>query len=268
MRAWGCAHNRSSQASRRFLDSCVNLPSSILFHLPGCFSPLLLSLPSHAAPPAPAHPSPRLNCIQTDHKAVMAKMEKSLHALHEARALARAAAATASPTAAPPSSSSSAPAPRSASSTAAGTPPTLSLVPIAKVNQVCTSGGERSSTLFVDTPSFFAFCLDCTTNGDCGWKVNRTLYPDIHRLAQSYEASMRDANRSKVQSRCCIRHSAAVLTPHLIFDVDRVESARCFPHLCISGRVMYVSLLRCFAAYAPHVCRHVLESFVWRAPVA
>lgn len=25
----------------------------------------------------------RLNCIQTDHKAVMTKLEKSLHALHE-----------------------------------------------------------------------------------------------------------------------------------------------------------------------------------------
>lgn len=29
----------------------------------------------------------RLNCIQTDHKAVMAKIEKSLHALHEVRNL-------------------------------------------------------------------------------------------------------------------------------------------------------------------------------------
>lgn len=47
-----------------------------------------LSLPLFYVPLSSMPPlGRRLNCIQTDHKAVMAKVESSLHALHEVSAL-------------------------------------------------------------------------------------------------------------------------------------------------------------------------------------
>eukprot|EP00752_Nemacystus_decipiens_P014727 g13116.t1 len=76
----------------------------------------------------------RFNCIQTDHKAVMSKLEKSLHVLHAARS----ARPTPTPSAARPSSS---PAHALAAPSAlAGD----SLVPIAKVNEV--SDGSPAAT--------------------------------------------------------------------------------------------------------------------------
>ncbi|CAM9124959.1 unnamed protein product, partial [Ectocarpus sp. 12 AP-2014] len=85
----------------------------------------------------------RFNCIQTDHKAVMSRIEKSLHALHDAR-LAR-------PTPLP-----------TASSVTAATPPTpslvggdsaaaasMSLAPIAKVNQVSEGSPASAAGLAV-----------------------------------------------------------------------------------------------------------------------
>ncbi|CBN80120.1 conserved unknown protein [Ectocarpus siliculosus] len=85
----------------------------------------------------------RFNCIQTDHKAVMSRIEKSLHALHDAR-LAR-------PTPLP-----------AASSVTAATPPTpslvggdsaaaasMSLAPIAKVNQVSEGSPASAAGLAV-----------------------------------------------------------------------------------------------------------------------
>lgn len=89
----------------------------------------------HATPPYVSSPLPpltfpantRFNCIQTDHKAVMSRIEKSLHALHDAR-LAR---PTPLPTATPPTPSSI-----GGDSAAAAS---MSLAPIAKVNQVRTA---------------------------------------------------------------------------------------------------------------------------------
>ncbi|CAM9092208.1 unnamed protein product [Ectocarpus sp. 4 AP-2014] len=76
----------------------------------------------------------RFNCIQTDHKAVMSRIEKSLHALHDAR-LAR-------PTPLPTASSVTAATPPASSligRDSAAAAASMSLAPIAKVNQVKTS---------------------------------------------------------------------------------------------------------------------------------
>ncbi|CAN0149107.1 unnamed protein product, partial [Ectocarpus fasciculatus] len=88
----------------------------------------------------------RFNCIQTDHKAVMSRIEKSLHALHDAR-LARPSplpTASSSVTAATPPTSSSSLAGGDSAATAS-----MSLAPIAKVNQVSEGSPASAAGLAV-----------------------------------------------------------------------------------------------------------------------
>ncbi|CAB1120204.1 unnamed protein product [Ectocarpus sp. CCAP 1310/34] len=86
----------------------------------------------------------RFNCIQTDHKAVMSRIEKSLHALHDAR-LAR-------PTPLPTAFSVTAATPPASSligMDSAAAAADMSLAPIAKVNQVSEGSPASAAGLAV-----------------------------------------------------------------------------------------------------------------------